>query len=135
MLFFGYTHCPDVCPTTLAKMGQAVNRLGPDGQRVQGLFVTLDPGRDSAAVLSRYVPAFHPTFVGLSADPVSTAAVAKDFKVFYALQKADDRGFYTVDHSSGIFVFDDSGRLRLFMSGETPVDAIVHVVKVLLEHR
>ncbi|HEX9275295.1 MAG TPA: SCO family protein [Casimicrobiaceae bacterium] len=132
MLFFGYTNCPDECPTTLAKMAQAVDRLGADGQRVQGLFVTVDPARDSPAVLARYVPAFHPTFVGLSADAATTAATVKDFKLVAEAQKADDRGFYTVDHTSGIFVFDAQGRLRVFMGAKIWVDAMVHDLKLLL---
>ena len=135
MLFFGYTHCPDMCPTTLAKMAQAVDRLGDDGQQVQGLFVTVDPARDTRTVLAQYVPAFHPSFVGLSADEATTAATAKDFKVFYAAQKPDDHGFYTVDHNAGIFVFDTQGRLRLFMSAETQIDAMVHDLKVLLREK
>jgi protein SCO1/2 len=132
MLFFGYTNCPDECPTTLAKMAQAVDRLGADGQRVQGLFVTVDPTRDTRAVLAKYVPAFHPTFVGLSADEATTAAMAKDFKVLAEVQKADEQGHYTVDHTSGIFVFDSQGRLRLFMGAKIWVDAIVHDLKLLL---
>ncbi|HEX9277567.1 MAG TPA: SCO family protein [Casimicrobiaceae bacterium] len=132
MVFFGYTNCPDACPTTLAKMAQAVDRLGADGQRVQGLFVTLDPARDTPAILAQYVPAFHPTFVGLSADNATIAATAKDFKIFYQPQKADVNGFYTVDHSSAIFVFDTRGRLRLFMGANVWVDAMVHDLKLLL---
>src|SRR6266508_1757061 len=132
MLFFGYTNCPDECPTTLAKMAQAVDRLGADGQRVQGLFVTVDPARDSPAVLARYVPAFHPTFVGVSADAATTAATVKDVKLVAEAQKADDRGFYTVDHTSGIFVFDAQGRLRVFMCAKIWVDAMVHDLKLLL---
>lgn len=132
MLFFGYTHCPDACPTTLAKMAQAVDRLGPDGSRVQGLFVTVDPARDVPAILAHYAPAFHPSFVGLSADAATIKATAKDFKVFYALQRPDENGFYTVDHSSGIFVFDSQGRLRLYMGPNIWLNAMVHDLKVLL---
>jgi protein SCO1/2 len=132
MLFFGYTNCPDACPTTLAKMAQAVDRLGTDAQRVQGLFVTVDPERDTRPVLTQYVRAFHPSFVGLSADKATTAATAKEFKVFYEAQQADDRGYYTVDHSSGIFVFDGHGRLRVFMGANVWVDAMVHDLKLLL---
>src|SRR6266581_4572988 len=132
MLFFGYTNCPDECPATLAKMAQAVDRLGTDGRRVQGLFVTVDPARDTRAVLAKYVPAFHPTFVGLSADEATTAAMVKDFKVLAEPQKADDHGYYTVDHSSGIFVFDGQGRLRLFMGPKIWIDAMVHDLKLLL---
>lgn len=132
MLFFGYTHCPDECPTTLAKMAQAVDRLGADGQRVQGLFVTVDPARDTPVVLAQYAPAFHSSFVGLSADAATTAATAKDFKVFYEAQKAGANGVYTVDHSSGIFVFDTRGRLRVFMGPRIWMEAMVHDLKLLL---
>src|SRR6266498_2853377 len=132
MLFFGYTNCPDECPATLAKMAQAVDRLGTDGRRVQGLFVTVDPARDTRAVLAKYVPAFHPTFVGLAADEATTAAMVKDFKVLAEPKKADDHGDYTVDHSSGIFVFDAQGRLRLFMGPKIWIDAMVHDLKLLL---
>src|SRR6266496_879246 len=132
MLFFGYTNCPDECPATLAKMAQAVDRLGTHGRRVQGLFVTVDPKRDTPAVLAQYVPAFHPTFVGLSADEATTAAVVKDFKVLAEPQKPDEHGYYTVDHSSGMFVFDAQGRLRLFMGPKIWIDAMVHDLKLLL---
>jgi protein SCO1/2 len=132
MFFFGYTQCPDECPLTLAKMAQAVDRLGTDGKRVQGLFVTVDPARDSRAVLARYVPAFHPSFVGLSADAATTAAMAKDFKVFVALGKPDTSGSYTVDHNSSIFVFDAEGRLRLLMSQAVPLESMVNDLKLLL---
>ncbi len=135
MLFFGYTNCPDECPATLAKMAQAVDRLGEDGKRVQGLFVTVDPARDTPAVLTQYVPAFHPTFVGLTGSEATIAATAKDFKVFSAAQKTDNHGSYTVDHSSGIFVFDAQGRLRLFMGAKIWIDAMVHDLKLLLRER
>lgn len=132
MLYFGYTNCPDACPAALAKMAQAINQLGPDGKQVQGLFVTLDPARDTSEVLAQYVPSFNPTFVGLSADAATIAATAKEFKVFYEVQKPDAQGFYTVDHSSGIFVFDSQGRLRIFMGANIWVDAMVHDLKLLL---
>ncbi len=132
MLFFGYTNCPDECPTTLAKMAQAVDRLGEDGKRVQGLLVTVDPVRDTPSVLTKYVAAFHPRFVGLSASKTTIAATAKDFKVFYETGKPAKSGIYTVDHTSGIFVFDPQGRLRLFMGPKIWVDAMVHDLKLLL---
>ncbi|MEO8567135.1 MAG: SCO family protein [Betaproteobacteria bacterium] len=132
MLFFGYTNCPDECPTTLAKMAQAVDRLGEDGKRVQGIFVTVDPTRDTPALLARYAAAFHPSFVGLTASEAVIAATAKDFKVFYEPQPHDDRGSYGVDHNSGIFVFDPEGRLRLFMGDKIWVDAMVHDLELLL---
>ena len=133
MIFFGYTHCPDVCPTTLAQMAQARAKLGPDGQRVQGLFVTVDPKRDTPGVLAQYVPAFDASFLGLYADENATAAVAREFKVFYSAQKPDAQGNYTVDHSGGVFVFDPKGRLRLFMRPGTAVDAMVADVARLLK--
>ena len=132
MLFFGYTHCPDACPTTLAKMAQAIDRLGPDGKRVQGLFVTVDPARDVPVILAHYAPAFHPSFVGLTADEATIKATAKDFKVFYALQRPDKDGFYTVDHSSGIFVFDSQGRLRVYMGPNIWLNAMVHDLELLV---
>ncbi|MEO5699325.1 MAG: SCO family protein [Casimicrobiaceae bacterium] len=134
MLFFGYTDCTDACPITLAKMAQAVDQLGPERQGVQGIFVTLDPVRDTPAVLTKYATAFHPAVVGLFADEAATANTARDFKVFYAAQKADASGFYTVDHSSGIFVFDGQWRLRLFMGPNIWLDAMVHDLKLLLRH-
>ena len=135
MLFFGYTHCPDECPTTLAKMAQAVDRLGPEGARVQGLLVTVDPARDTPAILAKYTVTFHPDFVGLTSDAATIAATAKDFKVFNELEPPDDYGAYEVDHSSGVFVFDAQGRLRLLMGADLQVDAMVHDLRLLLrEH-
>jgi protein SCO1/2 len=132
MMFFGYSHCPDMCPMTLAKMAQAVERLGDDGKRVQGLFVTVDPARDTPAVLGQYVPAFHPAFLGLYSNAETIAKAAKDFKVFYAAQPPNKYGFYTMDHNSGIFVFDAGGRLRLYVSADAAVGVVVHDLKVLL---
>lgn len=132
MLFFGFTHCPDVCPLTLAKMGQAVREIGEEGARVQGIFVTLDPARDTPAVLARYVPAFHPSFVGLSADPAVIEATAANFKLFFERQRPDEHGAYSVDHQGAIYVFDRHGQLRLYFSADAPVEALVHDIKVLL---
>jgi len=133
MLFFGFTHCPDMCPTTLANMAAVVNQLGKDGDRVQGLFVTVDPRRDTPQVLAQYVPAFHPRFLGLYTDEGTTAALAKDFKIFYSAQPADAQGNYTVDHSGGVFVFDPRGRLRLFVGGQRSVAAVATDVALLLK--
>jgi len=132
MLFMGYTHCPDMCPTTLAKMAAAVRKLGKDGDRVQGLFMTLDPKRDTADVLAQYVPAFHPSFLGLHADEQQTADLAGKFKLFFKAQKADSSGNYTIDHNSVVYVFDPQGRLRLYMKGDTPVADMVHDLKQLI---
>ncbi len=133
MLYFGYTHCPDMCPTTLAQMAQVRAKQGADANRVQGLFVTVDPERDSGDVLARYVKAFDPSFLGLRADPSTTAAMAKDFKVYVSHGKADAQGNYTVDHMGGIYVFDTRGRLRLLMTPGTGVDVMASDVATLLK--
>ena len=127
VLTFGYTHCPDVCPTALAQAAEAVRSLGSRGERVQVLFVSVDPERDTAEVLARYVPAFHPSFAGLRGDAVATAQVAKDFKVFY--QKHPDGA---VDHSAGVFVFDPAGRLRLYHSASKSAADLAHDLNLLL---
>jgi protein SCO1/2 len=116
VVFFGYTHCPDVCPTTLAELAAAVKRLGPDGGKVQVLFVTADPERDTPEVLKSYVSAFDPTFLGLRGTPEETARVAKEFKVIIQKNAGADANNYTVDHSSGTYIYDASGKLRLYVS-------------------
>ncbi len=132
MLFFGYTHCPDMCPTTLAQMAQVRTKLGADASRVQGLFVTIDPERDTPEVLAKYVAAFDPSFLGLRSDAAATAALAKEFKVYFSANKADPNGHYTVDHMGAVYVFDPAGRLRLLMTAGTPVDAMAADVATLL---
>jgi len=132
VLFFGYTQCPDVCPTTLATMRDAVALLGDDAKRVQVLFITVDPARDTPQLLSQYVPAFHPGFLGLYADEKAIAVLARDFKVFYAKQPGSTPGTYSIDHSTGSYVFDPQGRLRLLLRhGETPAN-IAADLKLLL---
>lgn len=114
VLFFGYTRCPDVCPTTLVEMSVAMKALGKDADRVQVLFVTVDPSRDTPDVLSKYVPAFDPRFLGLYGDEETTRRVAKEFKIFYEKVEGGAPGAYTVNHSAQSYVFDTKGRLRLF---------------------
>lgn len=133
LLFFGYTHCPDACPTTMAKMARAVDLLGEDGKRVQGLFVTLDPARDTAQVLAEYVPAFHPSFLGLNGSEAEVGHVAENFKLFFARQAPDASGFYTVDHQAAVFAFDPQGRLRLYFRGDTESAVIAHDLRLLLQ--
>lgn len=115
VMFFGYTRCPDVCPTTLSELKAVKDQLGADGDRVQVLFVTVDPGRDTQKLLAGYVPAFDSTFLGLYGDAAATARVAKDFKVFYQIVPGKTPESYTVDHTAGSYVFDPQGRLRLFV--------------------
>ncbi|KAF0163919.1 MAG: electron transport protein SCO1/SenC [Rhodocyclaceae bacterium] len=132
VVFFGYTQCPDVCPTTLSIMRETMRLLGDDAKRVQVLFVTIDPARDTAALLAQYVPAFDPSFLGLYADEKTTAAVAKDFKVFYAKQPGSTPGSYSVDHSTGSYAFDPQGKLRLLIRhGESPANVAADL-KLLL---
>jgi len=132
MLFFGFTHCTDVCPTTLADLARVVQRLGADGARVQVLFVTVDPQRDTAPVLAKYVTAFHPAFLGLRGDPADTAALAGAFKFFHAAHAPDAHGQYAVDHGSAIYVYGSQGRRRLLMSGTRDVEAMAADVARLL---
>lgn len=113
VLVFGYTHCPDVCPTTLADFAAAVKRLGPEAQRVQVLFVTVDPRRDTPALLKQYVPAFDPSFIGLRGDEAATTKVTRDFRIYTNRNEKAGTENYTVDHAAQSFVFDPSGRLRL----------------------
>lgn len=132
VLFFGYTQCPDVCPTTLATLAEAKKRLGADGAKVQVLFVTVDPERDTAELLSHYVTAFDPTFLGLSGDAEATARVAKEFKILYQKQPGSTRETYTVDHSAGTFVFDPEGRLRLYVGHGQDAAFFAHDLAQLL---
>ncbi|HTL25965.1 MAG TPA: SCO family protein [Burkholderiales bacterium] len=118
VLFFGYTHCPDICPTTLADTAAALKKLGADASRVQVLFVTVDPERDTPQVLAQYVPAFDPSFLGLYGDAQATQRAAKEFRIFYAKNSSSTPGSYTVDHSAQTFVFDPQGRLRLLVRPE-----------------
>ena len=132
VLFFGYTQCPDICPTTLTTLRDAMKLMGADAGRVQVVFVTLDPARDTPQLLAQYVPGFHPGFIGLRADDAATAALAKEFKVFYAKQPGKTPGSYSIDHSTGSYVFDPQGHLRLLIRhGETPAN-IAADLKLLL---
>ena len=132
LLFFGYTHCPDVCPTTLADAAKVLKNLGKDGERVQVLFVTVDPKRDTPEILSKYVPAFNPTFLGLSGDDTATRKTAKDFHIFYEYRPGTSPDNYTVDHTAGTLAFDPQGRLRLFINyGMAPEKITADLRKLL----
>jgi protein SCO1/2 len=130
-VFFGFTHCPDVCPTTLAEMAQVMKELGPDAGKVQVLFVTVDPERDTAQVLQQYVPSFNPAFLGLYGDLDATARAAKEFKVFYQKQPVKDGG-YSVDHGAGTFILDREGRVRLYAQYGAGAAALLHDIRLLL---
>jgi protein SCO1/2 len=133
VIFFGYTHCPDACPTTLADLSSAMAKLGSDASRVQVLFITVDPERDTPALLAQYVPAFNPTFLGLYGDAAETAAVAKEYKVIYQKHAGDTPGSYSVDHSAGTFIYDPQGRVRLYASYGLGADALAHDIAALLK--
>jgi len=132
VLFFGYTHCPDVCPTTLAQLAQARRLMGADAGRVQVLFVTLDPDRDTPQLLTRYVRAFDPSFVGLTGTEPQIQAAAREFKVFFQKVAGPAADSYTLDHSSGSFVFDSQGHVRLYLRDGAPADQIAPDLKRLL---
>lgn len=132
VVFFGFTQCPDVCPTTLTDMAEVKKRLGADGDKLQVIFVTLDPERDTPQVLAQYVPAFDPGFIGLRGTLEETAATAKDFKVFYQKVPGKTATSYTLDHTAGSYVFDREGRLRLFLRHGGGIEPIVADLKTLL---
>ena len=115
VVFFGYTQCPDVCPTTMAELAQIRTMLGAQGDRLETVFVTIDPERDTPEVLKAYVANFGPNVVALRGSAEQTAAAAKEFKVFYAKVAGKTAGSYTMDHSAASFVFDPAGRVRLFV--------------------
>lgn len=132
ILSFGYTTCPDVCPTTLARLAAAMQALGPAAARVQVLFVTLDPERDSAERLQEFVPWFHPAFLGLRGDAGQTKRVAEEFRVFSSRREVAGELGYLIDHSSGVYVFDPAGRLRLYVKDSASIDDLVADLRRLL---
>lgn len=114
VMFFGFTQCPDVCPTSMAELAEVKQLLGKDGDRLQGLFVTVDPERDTAEVLKAYMGNFDPTFLALYTTPEKLAALAKDYKVYYKKVEGKTPTSYTMDHSAGSYIYDPQGNLRLF---------------------
>lgn len=132
VMFFGYAQCPDVCPTTLGTLVEALRQLGPDAARVQVLFVTVDPERDTRELLAAYVTAFDPSFLALSGDAEATARTAKEFRILYQKQPGRTPDSYTVDHSAGTFVFDAQGRLRLYVGYGQGPDVFAHDLRLLL---
>jgi protein SCO1 len=132
VLFFGYTQCPDVCPTTLSALAETMKTLGADADRVQVIFVTVDPDRDTGELIASYVTAFNPSFVGLRGDAEAIARTAKEFKILYQKQPGRTPDSYTVDHSAGTFVFDPRGRLRLYVGNGQGPDVFAHDIRELL---
>ena len=130
VLFFGFTHCPDVCPTTLADLAGAVKTLGADADRVQVLFVTVDPERDTAEALANYVTAFDPRFLGLHGDEAAIRRTAQEFKIYYEKRKTGDS--YSVDHSGQSYVIDPQGRLRLLVRPDRIAQDLPEDLRTLL---
>ena len=131
VVFFGYTACPDICPTMLAKLADVMKVLGSDAERVQVLFVTLDPQRDSAERLKDFVPWFNPTFLGLRGDEVQIKAATEEFRVFAARKPVEGELGYVIDHSTGAYVFDPAGRLRLYVKDTSGVEEIASDIRLL----
>ncbi len=133
VVFFGYTQCPDVCPTTMAELAEAKRLLGPDGEKVQGILVTVDPERDTAEVLKGYTANFDPTFLALRGTPDQVASTTKDFKVYYKKVQGKTDTSYTMDHSAASFVYDTKGQLRLYTRYGSGAQALADDLKLLLQ--
>ena len=131
-LFFGYTQCPDVCPTTLVELAEIKKALGAEGSKLQGVFVTVDPERDTPEVLKAYMANFDPSFLALRGSPEELAAVAKDFKIYYKKVDGKTPTSYTMDHSAGSYVYDTAGRLRVYNRYGSGAQALASDVKALL---
>ncbi|NOT69141.1 MAG: SCO family protein [Methylophilaceae bacterium] len=131
-LFFGYTHCPDVCPTTLSELAQAMKLLGKRNVETQVLFVTLDPERDTQQVLAKFVPFFNSRFIGLYGTSEQIAEAAKNFKVYFAKQEVTEKSGYSIDHSAGIYLFDKSGKIRIYLKYGQSAEEIAHDIGTLL---
>ncbi len=134
VIFFGFTRCPDVCPTTLIDFAAVRKALGKDANKVQVLFATLDPLRDTFPALQQYTAAFDPSFVALRGDELATKTAADSFKVFFAKNMAKDGNpqNYTLDHTAASYVFDPQGRIRLFVRNGQAVDTVVKDIQALL---
>ena len=131
-VFFGYTQCPDACPTTMAELAQVRKALGADGDKLQGVFVSLDPERDTPEILKSYMASFDPSFIALRGTPEQTKAAADEFKIFYAKVPGKVEGSYTLDHTAGTFVIDAQGNVRLFERYGAGVEAMSADIKALI---
>lgn len=133
VLFFGYTQCPDVCPTTMAELAEVRKSLGKDGDKLQGLFVTVDPARDTPEVLKAYMGNFDPTFLALYTTPEKLVALAKDYKIYFKKVDGKTPTSYTMDHSAGSYIYDTQGQLRLFTRYGSGAAALVSDIQQLLK--
>ena len=133
VVFFGFTQCPDVCPTSMQELAEVKRSLGADGDRLQGIFVTVDPERDTAEVLKAYMGNFDPSFLALRGSPEQLAAVAKDFKIYYKKVEGKTDTSYTMDHSAGSYVYDPAGRLRVYHRYGSGAQALADDLRLLLK--
>ena len=133
VMFFGYTQCPDVCPTSMSELAAVKKALGADGERLQGLFVTVDPQRDTPEVLKAYMENFDPSFLALSTTPEKLAALAQHYKIYYKKVPGKTETSYTMDHSAGSYVYDPRGRLRLFTRYGSGAEALAADIRILLK--
>jgi protein SCO1 len=132
VLFFGFAQCPDVCPTTMAEIAAVKKSLGKDGEKVTAVFITVDPERDTSQVLKAYMESFDPSFTALRGSPEQTAALAKDFKIYYKKVEGKTPTSYSYDHTAASFVYDPQGRLRLYTRYGMGVQALAEDLKLLL---
>jgi len=130
VVFFGFTQCPDICPTSLAQLAQVMQTLGDDAQRVQVLLITVDPERDTPEVLKEYVTAFDPRFLGLTGMPEQIRQAAASFKAYFAKVPKDDS--YSMDHTAAFYIFDGQGESRVLVNNTAPIADIVHDIRALL---
>lgn len=135
VLFFGYTQCPDVCPTTMSELVEVRKLLGKDGERVQALFVSVDPARDTPAVLKAYMANFDPSFLALFTTPENLEATAKDYKIYFKKVDGKTATSYTVDHTAGSYVYDTQGKLRLYTRYGTGAAPLAADIKLLLQEK
>lgn len=133
IMFFGFTQCPDICPTTMLELAEIKKNLGKDGDRFQALFVTVDPERDTPEILKAYMTNFDPTFLALTTTPEKLAELAKDYKVYYKKVPGKTPTSYTMDHSAGSYVYDTKGQLRLFTRYGTGAAALTQDIQQLLK--
>jgi protein SCO1/2 len=133
VLFFGYTQCPDVCPTSMTELVEVKRLLGADASKLQGVFVTVDPARDTAELLKAYVSNFDPTFVAFTPTPEQLAVVAKDYKIYYKRVEGKTPTSYTVDHSAGSYVYDTQGNLRLYSRYGAGPQVLAQDIQTLLK--
>ncbi len=133
LMFFGYTQCPDVCPTTMTEMLEIKKSLGADGERLQALFVTVDPERDTPELLKAYMENFDPSFLALRATPEQLVALTKDYKIYYKKVEGSTPTSYSMDHSAGSYLYDPKGQLRLFARYGSPKEALTKDIQILLK--